>query len=184
MSDYAPPPPKRPQRRSPTPGTLAFIVFIVLAMLRMLVFRPESELDPESKQPVTVIKVIDGDTIELTDGRTVRLLGIDAPEAGFFGKVAEPWSKESTQWLRSQIDGKQIRLRIDSEEKDRYQRTLAWVYTRDGEFINERLLSEGHAKLLADYGLPLDLEPRLRAAESEARIEKRGLWGVSRRSTK
>ena len=74
--------------------------------------------------------------------------------------------------------------RIDSEEKDRYQRTLAWVYTRDGEFINERLLSEGHAKLLADYGLPLDLEPRLRAAESEARIEKRGLWAISRRSKK
>ncbi len=184
MSDYAPPPPKRPQRRSPTPGTLAFIVFIVLAMLRMLVFRPESGLDPDSKQLVTVIKVIDGDTIELTDGRTIRLLGIDAPEAGFFGKVAELWSSESTQWLRSQIDGKQIRLRIDSEERDRYQRTLAWVYTRDGEFINERLLSEGHAKLLADYGLPLDLEPRLRAAESKARIEKRGLWGVSRRSKK
>ena len=89
MSVYlTPPPPKRRQRRSPTPGTLAVIVFIVLAMLRMLVFRPESGSAPDSKQLVTVIKVIDGDTIELTDGRTIRLLGIDAPEAGFFGKVA------------------------------------------------------------------------------------------------
>ncbi len=167
--------------RSPTPAMYAMIVILALVMLRMRFFSPQSPIHPESRESVTVRHVIDGDTIDLADDRRVRLLGIDAPEEGFGGKPAEPSSEESTAWLRMRIEGREMRLRVDSRERDRYGRLLAWVFEPDGTLINELALSEGHARLLADYGLPADLEPSLRAAECEAKLAKRGMWATARR---
>jgi endonuclease YncB( thermonuclease family) len=50
------------------------------------------------------------------------------------------------------------------------------VFEPDGILINEVMLREGRVKLLADFGLPTDLEPALRKAEAEARIRKIGVW--------
>lgn len=163
---------------------LGLIIFLSLALLRLLVFKPEQATNPKTWQIVTVRHVIDGDTIELTDGRRVRLLGIDAPEAGYYGKAAEPYSEESTAWLRHRIEGREVQLRTDHPEKDRYDRTLAWIYDPGGLLINQQILIEGQAKLLPDFGLPADLEPSLREAESEARLLKRGIWGARRRAAK
>jgi len=167
--------------RSASPATIAVIIFVVLAMLRLLVFRPESLVLPFVKSTATVSYVIDGDTVDLADGRRIRLLGIDAPEAGFQGKVAERWSQEATEWLRTRVEGYEVVLRIDEREKDRYGRTLAWIFDTDGILINQQMLAEGHARLLPDFGLPGDLEPALREAESTARLQKLGLWDTSRR---
>lgn len=156
---------------------IAVIAFFVLAMLRVLVFRPETATSPVARQTVTVRYVIDGDTFDLTDGRRIRLLGIDAPEAGFHGHIEEQYAAESTTWLRNRIEGRRVQLRMGDEEKDRYDRTLAWIFDAQGILINCEMLAEGQAKLLPDYGLPLDLEPSLREAESEARLLKRGMWG-------
>jgi micrococcal nuclease len=160
---------------------VAMVAFLVLAMLRVLVFRPELTTSPEARRTVTVRHVIDGDTFDLTDGRRIRMLGIDAPEAGFNGKVAQPYSAESAAWLRDRIEGRRVEIRMGDEEKDRYDRTLAWVFDTEGILINQQMLAEGQAKLLPDFGLPPDLEPSLREAESEARLLKRGLWGKSLR---
>lgn len=174
----------RTPRRSPTPATFAIIVFLGLALLRVLIFKPEDLNSPESRESVTVRSVIDGDTFDLTDDRRVRMLGIDAPEKGFKGKIAEPYSDESTAWLRDRVEGREVQLRIDAREKDQFGRLLAWVFDPDGTLINQQILSVGHAKLLPDFGLPLDLEPSLRAAESDAKAAKRGLWAVPRRRKK
>jgi len=155
---------------------LAVIAFLVLAMLRVLVFKPEAASDPLTWQTVTVRYVIDGDTFDLTDGRRVRMLGIDAPEAGFNGKPAEFYSAESTAWLRDRIEERRVKLRTGDEKKDRYGRTLAWVFDTDGILINQQMLAAGQVKLLPDFGLPLDLESSLRDAESKARLLKTGLW--------
>ena len=160
------------------------IVFVALALMRVLIFKPESSASPESRESVTVRYVIDGDTFDLTDDRRVRMLGIDAPEAGYEDKIAEPYSDESTAWLRNRIEGHEVQLRIDAREKDRYGRLLAWVFDSNGALINQQILLDGQARLLPDFGLPPDLEPELRAAESEARTAKRGLWEVPRRRKK
>lgn len=154
------------------------IVFVVFAFLRMAVFRPETPGPQGHRETVTVKRVLDGDTLDLTDGRRIRLLGIDAPEVAHENQPAQPYSKEATDWLRSRIEGASVSLRIDSAKKDRYGRTLAWVYDEHGKMLNEELLAEGLVRLLADFGLPADLEPQLRQAESEARILKKGVWSV------
>lgn len=154
------------------------IVFVVFAFLRMAVFRPETPGPQGHRETVTVKRVLDGDTFDLTDGRRIRMLGIDAPEVSHENQPAQPYSREATDWLRSRIEGASVLLRIDSTKKDRYGRTLAWVYDEQGKMLNEELLAEGLVRLLADFGLPADLEPQLRQAESEARILKKGVWSV------
>jgi micrococcal nuclease len=160
------------------------MIFVVLAMLRILVFRPELPTAQQAiRERVTVRYVIDGDTFELTDGTRVRLLGIDAPEAGFGGSTPEFYSEQSTTWLRQRLEGTRVLLRTDTRERDRYNRMLAWVFDESGDLINVEMLREGQAKLLDDYGLPLDLEESLRTAESEARLLKRGLWAGATRTS-
>ncbi|MFN9717983.1 MAG: thermonuclease family protein [Planctomycetota bacterium] len=169
-------PASRRSWQSPSPSGTAIIIFIVLALLRVLVFRPELDRGTAELVQATVRYVIDGDTLDLDDGRRVRLLGIDAPEMGFDGGTAEPFAQKSTDWLKDRVEGRRVQLRIDSPKLDRYQRTLAWVFDDQGRLVNRDILLDGYARLLDSFGLPQDLEPSLREAESEARIRRVGLW--------
>jgi len=167
----------KPRTRRPmTPATKAIFLFALLMVLRLAVFRPELASDGKPRTDVLVTHVIDGDTFELDDGTRVRMLGIDAPEAGFGDKIPQPFSAEATEWLKDRIEGHEVALRIDYPKTDRYGRTLAWVFEPNGTLVNELMLREGRVKLLADFGLPADLEPNLRKAEAEARIRKVGIW--------
>ena len=173
---------QKPRTRRPlTPATTAMLIFVVLAVLRLAVFRPELASDGKPRTTAVVRHVIDGDTFVLDDERHVRMLGIDAPEAGFGDKSPEPFSAEATDWLRDRIEGREVALRIDYPKIDRYGRTLAWVFEPDGTLVNQQMLLAGRVKLLADFGLPADLEPTLREAESEARIRKIGVWAPKRK---
>ena len=173
---------QKPRTRRPlTPATAAMLIFVVLAVVRIAVFRPELASDGKPRSKAVVQHVIDGDTFVLDDGRHVRMLGINAPEAGFRGKLPERFAVEATDWLRNRIEGRDVALRIDYPKTDRYGRTLAWVFEPDGTLVNQQMLLAGRVKLLADFGLPADLEPTLREAESEARIRKIGLWAPKRK---
>lgn len=173
---------QKPRTRRPlTPATTAILIFVVLAVVRTTVFRPELASDGKPRSKAVVQHVIDGDTFVLDDGRHVRMLGIDAPEAGFGDKSPELFSAEATEWLRDRIEDHEVALRIDYPKTDRYGRTLAWVFEPDGTLVNQQMLSAGRVRLLADFGLPADLEPTLRQAESEARIRKIGLWAPKRK---
>ena len=173
---------QKPRTRRPlTPATTAMLIFVVLAVVRIAVFRPELAGDGKPRTNAFVQHVIDGDTFALDNGTHVRMLGIDAPEAGFRDSLPEPFSVEATNWLRDRIESKDVALRIDYPKTDRYGRTLAWVFEPDGTLVNEQMLSAGRVKLMADFGLPADLEPKLRQAESEARIRKIGLWAPKRK---
>ncbi len=169
------------KHRPPTPATIAMLILVLLAVLRIAVFRPELASDGKPRSKAVVQHVIDGDTFVLDDGRHVRMLGIDAPEAGFGNKPREDFSAEATDWLRERIEGREVALRIDYPKTDRYGRTLAWVFEPNGTLVNQQMLSAGRVKLLAAFGLPVDLEPTLRQAESEARIRRIGLWAPRRK---
>jgi micrococcal nuclease len=129
--------------------------------------------------------VIDGDTIELSDGRLVRYLGMDTPEVrhrigGRWVDDPEPFGRAATDANRTLVAGRQVRLEYDVQRTDRFGRLLAYVYVTlpDGAevMVNERLVAEGMAQ-------PLTIPPnvkyaeRFRARAAEARREKRGLWG-------
>lgn len=167
-----------PHLRRPTPGMMALCIIIILAAFRLTgSTQVQNASGTNERRTVTVQTVLDGDTFVTTTGERVRLLGIDAPEVAHHDTVLEPFGTESTEWLTERILNTDVQLHIGIEGADRYGRTLAWVYTADGAFINQEALSGGYAELLDRFGLPLQLEASLRQAAAEAQVAGRGLWG-------
>ena len=140
---------------------------------------PACETDRVDAQ-VTAAFVFDGDTLELGDGRKVRLLGIDTPEIGHDGAPSQAYAEEARRLLeRLAAPGEALRLRFDSERFDRYGRTLAHVFRADGGNVQAQLLEAGYATTLVVP--PNQWSAHCYAAlEALARGEGRGIWGLER----
>lgn len=131
-------------------------------------------------EKVLVTKVVDGDTIEISTGQSVRFIGIDTPETVDPRRPVGCFGKESSNETKSLLSGKEIILQKDVSDKDKYDRLLRLVYLplANGEilFVNDYLVREGFAK--AKVYLPdIKFETRFRDAEKQAKEHKKGLWG-------
>lgn len=123
---------------------------------------------PEAR--LVVARVIDGDTIELQDGRKVRYIGIDAPEAS----RDECFAAEAKAANARLVLGQPVRLERDVSDTDRYGRLLRYVHAGE-TFVNVQLVAGGFARAVT---YPPDVRHRdaLRAAAAEAKAKRRGLW--------
>jgi endonuclease YncB( thermonuclease family) len=109
--------------------------------------------------------VIDGRTVQLTDGREVRLAGIEAPDSA---KAA----------LATLVSGHDIVLRKLGAETDRYDRVVALVALQRedaGGTVQQMLLAQGHARVSGNIGDKACAEAFL-GAEKAARAAGLGLW--------
>jgi micrococcal nuclease len=149
---------------------------LLLLLLFALVSQRQISLLPKgSKSALKVVKVVDGDTVVLSDGRTLRYIGVDTPERG------QPFYEAAKNFNRKLVLGRVVELEFDIERYDRYGRLLAYVFVRDAKgkriFVNAELIRNGFAKV---YTKPpnvryADLFVRL---QEEAREKRRGLWSV------
>lgn len=136
----------------------------------------------EAPAPATISKVervIDGDTIELSTGRRLRYIGIDAPEVrtrrgGAWVYDPQPFAVAATAENRRLVDGRVVRIEFDRERTDRYGRLLAYVSV-DGILVNERLVRLGLARARS-HPPNVRHDRRLRQAQDEARRRGIGLW--------
>ena len=135
----------------------------------------------ENSDLVKVVKVVDGDTIVLDSGKTLRYIGIDTPEVS---QGKECFADEATARNKELVLGKEVRLEKDVSETDRYGRLLRYVYVdphsqdttvRQGIFVNENLVYEGYATA-ATYPPDVAYSDLFRQAEKDAREKNRGLW--------
>jgi micrococcal nuclease len=125
---------------------------------------------------VKVKRVIDGDTVQLSDGRSVRYIGVNAPEINHERNTAEPFGFEARKRNIELVGTQRIRLEFDIEHFDDYGRTLAYVFLPDGSMVNEKLLQSGMAYCL--YKMPnIKYEALLLKAQREAMQGRRGMWG-------
>jgi len=127
----------------------------------------------------TVKYVYDGDTFTTTDGKKVRLLNINTPETAKKNHPSEPYSIKAKQALKNLVQNKEVVLKFDEEKKDKYKRLLAYVYLKDGTFVNYEMLKQGMAHL---YTFPKNVSKfeELKKAEDYARNKKLGLWSHKR----
>ena len=124
------------------------------------------------RETYLVTRVVDGDTIVIENGDSVRLLGIDTPERG------QECYKEATARLKELILKKDIIVERDIEDKDRYKRSLRHIFY-NGTFINEVLVREGYAYL---YFVEPNVKYNdiLKDAVQEAKASNAGcLWNQS-----
>ncbi len=125
---------------------------------------------------VKVIRVIDGDTIEIEGGERVRYIGIDTPETVDPRKPVQCFGVEASRKNKELAEGKEIRLEKDITDKDKYGRLLRYVWIGES-MINLELVKQGFA---SSYSYPPDIKHQddFVKAEREARDAKRGLWGA------
>ena len=123
---------------------------------------------------VKVERVIDGDTLLLTNGEKVRLIGVDTPETKHPQKPVERFGKEAYLFTKRMVEGKEVRLEFDWQKRDKYGRLLAYVYLTDGTFLNAEIIKQGYG--FAYTRFPFKYLEEFRKYEREARDNKRGLW--------
>lgn len=163
---------------------IVFILIIILITIILLFSqsnKPYKALPKIVKdQKYKVIKVIDGDTLEISiDNKiyTMRMLGIDTPETVDPRKPVQCYGKEASDNTRKLLQGKFIRIEIDQSQRyfDKYNRILAYVYDENHNFINEMLIKYGYAREYT-YDRKYKYQSLFRDIEREARVGKIGMW--------
>ncbi|MGN7176922.1 thermonuclease family protein [Paenibacillus sp. FSL R5-0490] len=139
---------------------------------------------------VTVGRVVDGDTIETSDGRKVRLIGVNTPEST---TRVEEYGKEASQFTTSELTGKKVWVQKDVSDTDRYGRLLRIIWLdipaddMDEDEIREKMFN-AHL-VLNGYAEPSTYNPDVKYSEyfrefgREAREANKGLWALGDEGT-
>ncbi|MBE9527915.1 MAG: thermonuclease family protein [Proteobacteria bacterium] len=127
-------------------------------------------LTPGENGVHTVAFVYDGDTVRTSGGLIIRYIGIDTPERG------EPFYSRASKRNIELVKGKKVELYVcKGEPKDKYGRTLGWVYV-DGLFVNGALLEEGLGRSLIIPPCGTEKRDELLGIESRAQEAGVGIW--------
>jgi micrococcal nuclease len=140
-----------------------------------------SDFEKYHSKTFTVVKVIDGDTIDIDipddkyEHTRIRLWGIDTPETKHPEKGVMYFGPEAAEFARELALGKQITVYLEEHRtRGKYGRLLAYVQLPDRRFLNEVLLSEGFA--YADLRFRHSFYNKYKQLEAAARSQKKGLW--------
>jgi micrococcal nuclease len=138
---------------------------------------------PSNLIPVTVVKDVDGDTIDvrMPDGtvQTVRMLLIDTPETVDPRKPVEPYGPEASTFCKKELPaGKHIYIEEGVEKWDKYHRLLAYVWVTKTDLYNEDVVRAGLARVA--YVSPPNTKylARLEADQTYAKAHHLGIWTI------
>ncbi|WP_404452404.1 thermonuclease family protein [Virgibacillus necropolis] len=135
-----------------------------------------------SKHDVTFIRVVDGDTLLVNiNGKEeyIRLLLVDTPETKHPDKEVQPFGPEASQLMKDTFSPSEpIRIEYGSEKRDKYDRLLAYVYTKDGQMFNKMLLEKGLARVAYVYPPNDRYVESFREIESKAKRKEIGIWSI------
>ncbi|WP_112595309.1 thermonuclease family protein [Mycobacteroides abscessus] len=141
--------------------------------------------EPAAKATLTalVLKVVDGDTVDIIDdarGRLrVRVLGIDTPETKRPRYTVGCGGPEATRYAESVLSGQRVAVEVDpgQDNHDRYGRTLAALFLADGSNYAVEAVRSGHARAYVYGHRPSRWASEIMAAERQAKSARIGIWG-------
>lgn len=162
-------------RKAPLRG--AFFVSLLGLCLPLRAAQADDCRPSVPAQTYEVSSVVDGDTLRLADGRSVRLIGLDTPELGRDGASDAPYAAEARSALLELIgaSGHRVLLEPGIDRRDRHRRLLAHLHTTDGRNLTAELLRRG-------VGYQAVVAPNLthfvcyQQAEQQARKAALALW--------
>jgi micrococcal nuclease len=149
-------------------GYVKFVLTLLLLVVSLTSCVPAEPTRVGTGEYAQVAFVVDGDTIELLDGRRVRYIGVNAPETG------RPYAAEALALNESLVARAEVWPETDIQESDVYGRLLAYVWV-DDVLVNLELVRQGYANAytVAPNGRYTDAFAR---AEEGAREAGRGMW--------
>jgi micrococcal nuclease len=186
-------------RKRRLPGSLLLLPALVALFLARGCGSPQVDLSQQGKisvpfgkgynyEDILVERAVDGDTLKLENGERVRLIGIDTPEkfesaklyrdsqkSGQDVKTIQALGKRASNFTRDLVEGKRVRLEFDVEKRDKYKRLLAYVYLKDGTFVNAEIVRQGYASLMT-YPPNVKYVDTFKQLYQQARENNRGLW--------
>jgi endonuclease YncB( thermonuclease family) len=136
--------------------------FVLILSSQISLFNSE---DSKQKETVFISRVIDGDTLELQDKRTIRLANINSPEKN------SPLSSKSISFLK-QFENKSVSIQVISTDK--YNRQIARIYEK--EYLNKKLVELG---LASKFLVQKEENALFAEAENKAIKEGKGIWNHS-----
>ena len=192
MPSTHPPLTRRQRRRRYVVRRLrgALLVVAVLAALvlgdhwGLFARRPTSDPVTYDGKTFTVVRVVDGDTIDVDvpdkrrQATRVRLWGVDTPEMARRDRPADHFAREATEFVEALAGNKSVTLHLEpgrrTRDNDDYYRLLAFVILPDGRMLNRVLVETGHA--YADPRYPHHLRDEFLRLQDRARQARLGLW--------
>jgi len=151
-------------------------VIIILILSLLLVGCSQ----PVNYTRIKVSKVIDGDTIRLSNGKLLRYIGMDTPEVrihknGGWLYDPQPFSLAAKEFNKKLVENKFIKVEFDVKKFGTYGRLLGYCFIGN-TFVNAKLVQQGLAVL---YTRPPDVKytDLFIRMQKEARANSRGLWG-------
>jgi endonuclease YncB( thermonuclease family) len=166
-----------------TDALFIFPKWLVPVLLLSLATANPSHANPcsaeHTSERVQVVYVTDGDTVKLTDGRRLRLIGINTPEISHDGSPSHPLAMQARSALVALLDrhNRTLNLQYGRQPRDHYGRMLAHAFLDDGTNVSARLLDQGLATALV---VPPNTWERdcYATIETAARKQQRGLWAL------
>lgn len=156
---------------------LPLLLYVVLAVGGFDLSSTDARAGATASAARVVVRAIDGDTLELDGRERVRLIGIDTPETHeASSERVRVFGERAKAFVRELVVGNSVRLEYErgALSRDRYGRTLAYVFLADGRLLNLEILRAGYG--FAYLRFPFARANEFRDAEAEARRARRGLW--------
>ena len=160
---------------------ISLVLIIVVAVVSFLgcsyyqTQKSKTEINHQSEavQKLIVSRIVDGDTLQLQNGKEIRLYGVSTPEQ------KEPYYQEANQFTESMVLNKEITLEQEEKYKqDKFGRLLGYVIV-DGVNLNIALVRNGLAKVvLYEKRAKIKYQDELLQAEKEAKENKVGIWSA------
>lgn len=131
------------------------LIYLIIIILGYVFYYATSNMNQDVKKSdnsnnqIQLIKCIDGDTANFSELGKTRFLFVDTPEST---KKIEPYGKEAAAFTCKKLkEAKVITYEYDGSKKDKYDRSLAWIFV-DGVLLQEELAKNGYIKKYYDYG--------------------------------
>ncbi len=140
------------------------------------VFEPEQDRVPLGNPHITRVRMVVNERIlELADGQRVALIGIKP--AGPIGDQERPSypAENAVRYAKTLVEGRDVRLYFDLQTTDDQGRWLAYVYSRNGTFLNAELAEQGLAKVRVLHQNN-QFDRLLLQLEKKASQARRGIW--------
>lgn len=158
-------------------------LFILLLMTIVYYTQPKQtdNAGPQVLGTYRVIAYADGDTITVDMAgipERIRMVGVDTPETKKPDAPAQCYANEAARFTSQNLTGASVRLEADAktDNRDRYDRLLRYVYLPDNTLLNKRLIQEGYGFAYVQF--PFTKKEEFKAAQEIAKWTKKGLWSV------